>query len=196
MNAAALDVLHVPRQTDGFQTKSALSSTKQALVSCLETSVDFPSKTWHDATTRRAATLSQWDLEHQEGSSSCRSGWEWWLPFRDSNSTSKSCFPKRLVSTLWHCGQPPRWPGGSAEMEQMVGLHFSVQPWKGCKQAWLDEPEDCEGCLCKKCSQAEATWDWLQFLPLLAVFTCENSNMEIWGRTDRRWKQQMVLKGL
>lgn len=137
MNTTALEVLRVLRRTDRLQPGSVCSHTKPALVSCLETCGESPRKTWHGATMEGAATLSHRDLEHREGSTSCRWGWERWLSFWDGNNTS---FPKQLVSILWHCGLSTRWPGRSAEMEEVVGLQFFVQPRKCCKQAWPGEP--------------------------------------------------------
>lgn len=160
MNAAALEVLRVPRWTDRFQTQSARSSTKQALVSCLETSLKVqgrcgmvqpqelqppcPSETW---STGRAPLLADGD-----GNGGC--------PF------GMATIPARAASlSSWcpSCGTAGSHPGG------LGGLLRWNRQW-GCsslcglgsaasRHGWVSLTKDCEGCLCKGCSQAEATWD-------------------------------------
>lgn len=138
-----------------------------------------PGETW---STRRAPLLADGD-----GNGGC--------PFGTATILAR---PASLSSWCPSCGtlgSYPRWPGRSAEMQQGCSSFCDLRS-AASRHGWVRPTQDWEGCPCKACSQAEAMCDWLQFLHLVAVFMCENGNMEIWGRTDHRWKQQSGLKGL
>lgn len=101
-------VLRVPGQTDGFQIESARSRAKQALLSCLESSLESTRKTWHNEAMGRAAALPQWDVGHCEDSSPCkiRNGS---CPFETVTTPEQAAF---LTSWCPSCGTEGSQLGG------------------------------------------------------------------------------------